>query len=74
MATQEKKSDEKAKRASDVVLEHAGEVVITPLPTAARAPEGKQIHPRRPLPLVPTKRDTEADQPTKNQNSNSDEA
>jgi hypothetical protein len=51
-----------AKPARDVALEDAGEVVITPLPAAAKAPEGKQIHPRRPLPLVPTKADPKSEE------------
>ena len=45
-----------AEPAPEVVLEPAGEVVITPEETAARAPEGKRIHPRRPLPPVPDAR------------------
>lgn len=57
-----KSGDDPSKRPGDanpareIVLEPAGEVVITPEGAAARAPEGKQIHPRRPLPLVPTAR------------------
>jgi hypothetical protein len=38
-----------------VPLQPAGEVVVTPEPCAPKAPPGKTIHPRRPLPPVPEK-------------------
>jgi hypothetical protein len=34
-------------------LESAGEVVVEHHATPPRGPKDKQIHPRRPLPLVP---------------------
>jgi hypothetical protein len=79
MATEKESASDKlnqpghAKPARDIVLEHAGEVVVSPHPTAARAPEGKQIHARRPLPLVPTKPGPDSDE-GKSQSSNADEA
>ena len=45
-----------AETAREIVLEPAGEVVTTAEELAAKAPSGKQIHPRRPLPLVPEAR------------------
>jgi hypothetical protein len=39
--------------AEDLSLESLGELQVKYEPTAAKAPEGKQIHPRRPAPLVP---------------------
>jgi len=40
-------------RTGEIVLQPSGEVVVSHEDTAARAPEGKRIHPRRVLPLVP---------------------
>jgi len=40
-------------QAGDASLQPSGEVVLSHQETAAKAPTGKQIHPRRPLPLVP---------------------
>jgi hypothetical protein len=37
-------------------LKSSGEVVLNYEETAAKAPEGKRIHPRRPVPSVPEAR------------------
>ncbi len=39
----------------DVPLKPAGEAVVKHEETAAKPPAGKQIHQRRPLPLIPEK-------------------
>ena len=44
------------------VLKRVGEVVLGYQKTAAKPPEGKQIHRRRPLPPVPESRRNQADQ------------
>lgn len=51
--TEEKKELGKRSRAGDVHLKPAGEVRIEPAEAPAEPPEGKRIHERRPLPLVP---------------------
>jgi len=40
----------------EIVLQPSGEVVVSHDEKAARAPKGKQIHPRRVLPLIPEAR------------------
>lgn len=40
-------------------LESSGEVVVTHQPVPPKGPPEKQIHPRRPLPLVPDARTEE---------------
>jgi hypothetical protein len=49
----ESKPADKPKAPEEITLQPSGEVVVTHTGTAARAPEGKQIHPRRPLPRIP---------------------
>jgi hypothetical protein len=44
---------DKSKAQEEITLQPSGEVVVTHTETAAKAPEGKQIHPRRPLPRIP---------------------
>jgi hypothetical protein len=43
-------------KTDEIVLQPSGEVVVRHEEQAARAPEGKQIHPRRMLPLIPEAR------------------
>lgn len=50
---EEKKDETPAQKAGEFKLKRAGEVVVNYQPEAVKAPEGKQIHPRRVLPLVP---------------------
>jgi len=40
-----------------VTLKSLGQAKVTYAPQPPRAPEGKQIHARRPLPVVPEKRE-----------------
>ena len=49
----ESKPPDKPKAWEEITLQPSGEAVVTHTETAARAPEGKQIHPRRPLPRIP---------------------
>ncbi|MGO9466826.1 MAG: hypothetical protein ACLQIB_24505 [Isosphaeraceae bacterium] len=42
--------------ANEVPLRSAGDVVVVHQESAAKAPPEKQIHPRRPLPLIPISR------------------
>jgi hypothetical protein len=48
-----KKPENPPARTDEIVLQPAGEVVVSHEEKAARAQEGKQIHPRRVLPLIP---------------------
>ena len=50
---EKKRPDNPSCEASEVPLESAGEVVVEHHATPPRGPKDKQIHPRRPLPLVP---------------------
>jgi hypothetical protein len=43
-----------SQQAVESPLEPAGEVVVTHFSIPPAGPPAKQIHPRRPLPLVPT--------------------
>jgi len=47
---------------SKSILKHVGEVVLRYEEAAAKAPEGKQIHRRRPLPSVPEAPPEQADE------------
>lgn len=38
---------------NEVSIDYSGDVVLIPRATLPKAPEGKRIHPRRPLPRVP---------------------
>jgi hypothetical protein len=44
---------QKKRPVGESTLKSSGEVVLRYEKTAAKAPEGKRIHSRRPLPLVP---------------------
>ena len=46
-----------------VKIPPAGEAQVEYAPIPPRAPEGKTIHPRRPLPAVPDKRSDEGNGP-----------
>lgn len=51
-----KESQDSSKpQADETRLEYSGEFVVKHHPTPPGAPVDKQIHPRRPLPLVPEK-------------------
>jgi hypothetical protein len=49
-----RKEDNPSPQPSEVRLESLGEVVVTHHTLPPKGPPNKQIHPRRPLPLVPT--------------------
>lgn len=48
-----KKESERRQHGSQVRLKPAGEALVKPQENPAEPPTDKQIHPRRPLPLVP---------------------
>ena len=50
---EEEKTEKTAPKTGEFTLRRAGKVVLNYQEDAAKAPEGKQIHPRRFLPLVP---------------------
>jgi hypothetical protein len=52
-ASDRKKAVQKPSSVSEVPLRSSGEVIVTPKEAPARPLDDKQIHPRRPLPLVP---------------------
>jgi hypothetical protein len=51
--TDAKKESEKRQHGSKVRLKPAGEARVKPQENPVEPPADKQIHPRRPLPLVP---------------------
>ena len=53
-ARTKKHSDASPDQIGESILESPGEVVVAHHPTPPKTRSNKQIHPRRPLPLVPT--------------------
>ena len=51
--TKPKNETEKHQHGGQVHLKPAGEALVKPQENSRSAPADKQIHPRRPLPLVP---------------------
>lgn len=49
-----KKDPDSPPQVGESILESPGKVVVTHTDTPPRKPAGKKLHPRRPLPLVPT--------------------
>jgi len=59
----------KRRTVGETSLECVGEVVVRHEESAPPAPEGKRIHPRRPLPSVPDAKQKTADEKASDQKS-----